>query len=133
MNPKLTQLLEEFDQKIVTYDLNGGFMVYVEDEDCTDFNTDLVKDFVAHAYNAGRDEAKEAQNKMWTDMLKELPIALQQLQGEFALKKILAQNDAPKSTIEKIEQLATEFPLRGSEEFDDGRRSMKREVLDILK
>jgi hypothetical protein len=57
---------------------------------------------------------------------------LTQLLEEFD-QKILAQNDAPKSTIEKIEQLATEFPLRGSEEFDDGRRSMKREVLDILK
>lgn len=34
---------------------------------------------------------------------------------------------------EKIKQLCTKFPVRESEEFDDGRESMKREVLQIIK
>ena len=33
---------------------------------------------------------------------------------------------------EKIEKLATKFPIRASDEFDDGRLSMQREVLDII-
>lgn len=34
--------------------------------------------------------------------------------------------------MKSIEALAVEFPVRESEEFDEGRRSMKREVLEIL-
>jgi hypothetical protein len=33
----------------------------------------------------------------------------------------------------EIELISVEFPIRESDEFDEGRRSMKREVLDILK
>ena len=34
--------------------------------------------------------------------------------------------------IARIEALATESPLRESDDFDEGRKSMKREVLEIL-
>ena len=37
-----------------------------------------------------------------------------------------------KEIIEKIEALNVEFPVRESDEFDEGRRSMKREVLEII-
>lgn len=32
----------------------------------------------------------------------------------------------------KIKRLAVKFSIRGSGEFDDGRLSMRREVLDII-
>ena len=38
-----------------------------------------------------------------------------------------------KEIITQIEALAVEFPLRESNEFDEGRRSMKREVLEIVR
>lgn len=38
-----------------------------------------------------------------------------------------------KEIIAKIESLAVEFPVRESDDFDEGRRSMKREVLEIIR
>ena len=35
--------------------------------------------------------------------------------------------------IEEIEKLAVEFPVRESDEFDEGRKSMKREAIEIVK
>ena len=34
--------------------------------------------------------------------------------------------------INKIKNLATKFPVRASDDFDEGRKSMQREVLDII-
>jgi hypothetical protein len=42
-------------------------------------------------------------------------------------------HDALKKVLESIEILAVEFPVRESEEFDEGRRSMKREAREIIK
>ena len=38
-----------------------------------------------------------------------------------------------KDIIKEIEALSVEFPVRESDEFDEGRRSMKREVLEIIR
>ena len=40
------EVLASFDEKIKTYDKDGGFIVYVEDYDNQDFDCDLIKSFL---------------------------------------------------------------------------------------
>ena len=40
--------LEEFQNKLETYDKDGGFIAYVEDYDNQDYNTDLITEYVAN-------------------------------------------------------------------------------------
>lgn len=42
------------------------------------------------------------------------------------------KKDALKKVLEGVDILAVEFPVRESEEFDEGRRSMKREAREII-
>ena len=44
------QILKEFDEKIETYDKDGGFIVYVEGYDNQDFDVDLIKSFLKQSF-----------------------------------------------------------------------------------
>lgn len=55
------------------------------------------------------------------------------------MKKIFDQKDIIEiveryraEILKRIENLCTKFPVRGSDDFDEGRESMKREVKEIL-
>lgn len=43
---QLHDMDKRFDEKVLTYDKDGGFCHYVEDYDNMDFNTDLIKAFI---------------------------------------------------------------------------------------
>lgn len=47
INKFIQEKEKEFDKKILSYDKDGGFMVYVEDYDNGDFDTDLIKKFLS--------------------------------------------------------------------------------------
>lgn len=54
------KILEEFDEKLNKYDKDGGFIVYVEGFDNTDFDTELMKDFILFSLTSLRNQiAKE--------------------------------------------------------------------------
>lgn len=44
------QIEKEFDEKINTYDKDGGFIVYVDGYDNQDFDTDLIKSFLKQSF-----------------------------------------------------------------------------------
>jgi hypothetical protein len=50
MNNPIQQVMLDnekmFDEKLTKYDKDGGFIVYVEDETCDDFDTDLIQQYL---------------------------------------------------------------------------------------
>ena len=48
--------LELFREKIKTYDKDGGFIVYVEDEDNQDFDVELIEKFHAESIQQAKQE-----------------------------------------------------------------------------
>lgn len=56
MQNYLKKLLKEqedgFDEKLTKYDKDGGFIVYVEGFDCSDFDTDLMQLFIKSSTQA---------------------------------------------------------------------------------
>ena len=81
------QIDKEFDEKIKTYDKDGGFIVYVEGYDNKDFDCDLIKDF----YNTKLLQAQEEAVKEERERVKEIKdlekdIEYEQMQYDIGVK-----------------------------------------------
>ena len=53
------QILKEFDEKLEKYDKDGGFIVYIEGYDNTDFDVDLMREFLSQAINKVQSQTRE--------------------------------------------------------------------------
>jgi len=57
--------LELFREKIKTYDKDGGFIVYVEDEDNQDFDVELIENFLAESIAQAKQEVMKRVVEKW--------------------------------------------------------------------
>jgi hypothetical protein len=46
----IEQIMLEFREKCVTYNIGGGFLYHIEDEDCQDFDMDLMSEWLARQF-----------------------------------------------------------------------------------
>ena len=59
----LNNILKEFDNKLKKTTAVNGFLYDVGiDGDPVDFDTDVIRDFVVHTYNAGREDGEKVHN-----------------------------------------------------------------------
>jgi len=96
--------LELFREKIKTYDKDGGFIVYVEDEDNQDFDVELIEKFLAESIN-------QAITEFLSDQL---------------IENIIFDGLSDNRLINRVQQLNED--LRGSDYEDESKKIKIQEV-----